>query len=519
MSLPKEPRQKMINLMYLVLTALLALNVSSEILNAFKTVDTSLQNASKIVNGKSDELLKSLDGLEKDAKTHDKAVVWNPLAKSAKAMADAVVKEIEDLKLELKKEAGLGKMGKNEKTGEEQFKEDDLEAATRLFTEPPPIGKGQGPIIKQKIEDLKAKLLALNPEIGTALATSLPIDMATPGNKDWSQTYFHMTPTVAALTILSKFQNDIQNSASQVVEFCHSKVGEVKIVFDNYIPLIGTNSTYLMPNDELRITAGIGAYSKAANTTHITVDGSPTTLLPDGTYEYKTKPSGVGPGTKRVHIEYFNQATGKPETKDVEVKYTVGSPTGVTASAEKVNVLYLGLENPIKISGGTAGAEKIQASTDNGTIVKGEGGLFIAKPASAGKSVVTVTVDGKSTPFNFPVKRIPSPTPMVGQYGGGNGIPVNAFKANVGIRADMGDFVFEGVKYNVVSYTIVCTGRGFESTGPKYAVVNGAYFTPEVKGYIEMCKAGSSVLITDITVEGPDGRRKLPGSMAFNLTN
>jgi hypothetical protein len=79
--------------------------------------------------------------------------------------------------------------------------------------------------------------------------------------------------------------------------------------------------------------------------------------------------------------------------------------------------------------------------------------------------------------------------------------------------------VFEGIKFNVASYTIVCTGRGFEQTGPKFAVVNGAYFTPDVKGYIEMCRAGSSVLITDITVEGPDGRRKLPASMAFNLTN
>jgi gliding motility-associated protein GldM len=499
--------------MYLVLTALLALNVSSEILNAFKTVDTSLQNASKIVDGKSTGLLKSLEELEKDAKTKEKAAIWNPIAKNAKQLADALVKEIEELKVELKKEAGLKMVD-----GKEAYKEDDLEAATRLFAEKPPIGKDKGPELKAKIEGIKAKFLALNPEIGTALANSLPIDMSTPNNKDWSETYFHMTPTVAALTILSKFQNDIQNSAAQVIELCHSKVGEVKIVFDNYVPIYGTNATYLMPNDELKITAGIGAYSKAASTTRISIDGAAATPLPDGTYEYKTTVSSSG--EKKLHIEYFNQATGKQETKDVPIKYTVGSPTGITASATKVNVLYRDLENPLQISGGGKGAELINATIDNGTIEKAAagGGLYNVKPGNGNKAVVNVVVDGKSTPFTFPVKRIPDPTPKVGASGGGSTSAVS-FKAQAGIRADMGDFVFEGVKFTVSKYTIICNGKGFENTGPKYKTVEGAYFDEDVKSFIAMCKAGSSVTIQDIYVDGPGGRRKLEASMGFSLQN
>lgn len=72
MALPKEPRQKMINLMYLVLTALLALNVSSEILNAFKTVDRSLQNANAIVDKKDDDIMKSFQKLLEKAETRKK---------------------------------------------------------------------------------------------------------------------------------------------------------------------------------------------------------------------------------------------------------------------------------------------------------------------------------------------------------------------------------------------------------------------------------------------------------------
>ncbi len=247
MALPKEPRQKMINLMYLVLTAMLALNVSSEILNAFKTVDSTLQTANGIIQDKNTQLMNSLTELEKDAKTHEKAMIWLPLAEQAKQESEGVYNYIEDLKLELKKEAGYNP------PKDTTFKEDNLEASTRLFVESAPVGKGKGKELKAKLEGLKAKLLGLHPDIAKDFARSLPIDLTIPksnnstSKNDWSSAYFHMTPTVAALTILSKFQNDIRNSESQIIEYCHKEVGEVKVVFDQYVPLVGTNSQYLMP--------------------------------------------------------------------------------------------------------------------------------------------------------------------------------------------------------------------------------------------------------------------------------
>jgi len=498
--------------MYLVLTALLALNVSSEILNAFKTVDRSLMNANKIVDQKDKDIMASFQKLLEKGETKDKAAIWKPKADQAQQMSDQLVAEIEALKEELKKEAGLKMV-----EGKETYKEDDLEAATRLFLGHEGKG-GKGEDLKNKLIQFKEKLLAIDPKIQTELANSLPIDMSVPNGQDWGNTYFHMTPTIAAITILSKFENDVKNSTAQVVELCHKQVGQVEIIFDQFQAIASQSSEYVMPGQEIRITAGVGAFSKAAAPS-VSIDGSSVPLNAEGVAELKFNAGATGTYSKKVNIS-FKKPDGTTGTAEKEIKYTVGSPTGVTASAEKVSVLYLGLENPVRISGGTKGAEAISSSTtDNGVIAKADNtGLYNVKPASAGKASLNFVVDGKTSTFNFPVKRIPNPTPMVGPYGGGS-VPVNAFKANVGIRADMGDFVFEGVKYNVASYTIVCTGRGFESIGPKFAVVSGAYFTPEVKGYIEMCRAGSSVLITDITVEGPDGRRKLPASMAFNLTN
>ncbi|MFN5361987.1 MAG: gliding motility protein GldM, partial [Bacteroidota bacterium] len=90
MSLPKEPRQKMINIMYLVLTALLALNVSAEILNAFKTVDHSLESATGIIDTKNADLFKSFKRKLDDPVSREKASFWYPRAEIAKQTADSM---------------------------------------------------------------------------------------------------------------------------------------------------------------------------------------------------------------------------------------------------------------------------------------------------------------------------------------------------------------------------------------------------------------------------------------------
>ncbi|MDE3235677.1 MAG: gliding motility protein GldM [Bacteroidota bacterium] len=518
MALPKEPRQKMINLMYLVLTALLALNVSSEILNAFKTVNNSLNNATDIIERKNVDLFKSFKAKLEKPESKEKAQEWLPRAEKAKELADNLNSYLDNLKTELKKEAGL-----EMRDGVESYKEDNLEAATRLFVEDPPTGKGKGKELYQRLKDFKEQILAIHPDIQKDLGNALPLDLTIPkstgtvANNNWEYGYFHMTPTIAAITILSKFQNDVKNSESQVIEYCHKKIGEVEVVYDAFQALVGQSSEYLMPGQELKITGGVGAYSNAAKPT-VMVDGAVVPLTASGTAEYKTIVGSPGTYTKKVTISY-KKPDGQIASVNQEIKYTVGSPTGVFVSAEAVKALYVGLPNPIRISGGSKGAEAINASIDNGSLKNNGGGSFTAEPESPGKAVIAVTVDGKTTPFEFKVKRIPDPTPMIGQFGGGS-VPANAFKANVGVRADLRDFVFEGVNFTVTGFTIVCTGKGFESTGPKYAVVRGAYFSPEAKQYIEMCRPGSSVNITDITVAEPNGNtRKLASSMAFNLTN
>ncbi len=106
MSLPKEPRQKMINMMYLVLTALLALNVSAEIINAFKVVDNSLRESNTVLASSTNAVYNSLNDMLKDPKTADKAGIWQPKAAKAQALAKQTSDLIDKYKLDLMKEAG-----------------------------------------------------------------------------------------------------------------------------------------------------------------------------------------------------------------------------------------------------------------------------------------------------------------------------------------------------------------------------------------------------------------------------
>ena len=519
MSLPKEPRQKMINIMYLVLTALLALNVSSEILNAFKTVDRSLATASGIAEQKNVDIFKSFQRKIEDPKTKEKAEIWLPKAQKAKAFADEVYNYIEALKAELKKESDL-KM----KDGKEDFREDDLDAGTRLLVEAPPSGKGKGKELFDRLKNFKKQLLGIDDDLAKEIGPTLPLDLRIPktneepkdekGKEDWAYGYFHMTPTVAGLTMLSKFQNDIKNSEAQAVEFCHKEIGEVEIIYDAFSAFAQSSTQYAMPGEQLIITAGIGAFSKAAKPT-VSIDGAVVPLKEDGSAEYKLTAGSSGSFTKKVHISYL-KPDGTTASVDKDVKYTVGIPSGLVVSTDKTRVFYQGLDNPLSITGG-GGDEKVSVTVEgNGvTSSKAGAGQYIVKCANTGSAVVTAS-DGKNTQkITIPIKRVPNPLARVGGKGGGP-IPANQFRVQKGVAAELVDFVFEGVKYDVLSYTIYCTGKGFEDN-PGIAEVTGPYFSAEAQALLRKCQPGTTVVIDEIKVIGPGGTRVLDQNISFTL--
>ena len=511
MSLPKEPRQKMINIMYLVLTALLALNVSSEILNAFRTVNRSLENTNTTVNRSTETIMNSLKEKTTKPETAERANKWLPKADSVVMFSKNVYDYITSLKAQILEKAG-GSISDPTK----EFKEDNLDIVTKLM-----VQGGEGKKLLKMLGDYKANVLGINPDIKTEFENSLQIDLSNPPGrdgktKDWDISYFSMVPTVAGLTILSKFQNDIKTAENKVVAFCHNKVGSVEVVFDSYSAIVGQSSNYLMPGQKLEIKAGVGAFSKSAKPI-ITIGGSPVELGEEGFAMKEFVAEGIGARKIPVTIEYFNQTTGQKEIKKVDVEYEVGS-SNASIALDKMNVLYIGVDNPVTIAASGAGDDKVNVSISGGAgsisrVGKGKYNVRVNQQSDDCK--ISVTVDGKVAGVSqFRVREIPGAQATVGTYVSGENIPAASFRAQGGVAAWIKDFPFD-LKYRVTQFTFstdsddgtiveaTCTGNAFSANAQNL-----------IKQYV---KPGATVYIDNIRVEGEDGKNKKVGSLVYYI--
>lgn len=490
MALPKEPRQKMINIMYLVLTAILALNVSAEILEAFKTVDTSLQNSSANLDNANKSLYESLEKKKNDEQYKKRAEIWQPKAEEARKYSDEITKYIDDLKQELKKEAGLKEDG--------SFKEDNLDASTRLFET-----NKKGDELKAKLDDYKKKMLGIDSSFKKFEANfpvnTDPITGKEGKKKNFTAAYFHMTPTVAALTMLSKFQNNIKNAENVIVSECHSKIGAVEFVYDQFAAVVGQSSNYVMPGDKVTITAGVGAYSSAAQP-QITIGGSAVAVNSDGVAVREFSAEGAGAKSIPVNVTY-TKPDGTKETKPFNIQYTVGTPGGAAVMLDKMNVFYIGVDNPITI-GSPTGWDKTSVSMTGGTL-SGSGSKRTVRVSTPGNASITVTADGKSSRFDFRVKRIPDPIIKVGPSGGGRMQSV-VFRGQQFVRAELENFDFEA-RYSVTGATVYFNIPGDRNV--KSVTLSSGNLAP-AKAYMDQLAPGATVTFDNIRVVGPDGQTR-----------
>ena len=514
MALPKEPRQKMINLMYLVLTALLALNVSAEILNAFKTVDNSLDKTNSTVNISTANIMESFKTklADPNGATREKAARWYPQAQKAEQLSDQMYSYIENLRNEILKEADFDPARKGDST----FKEDNQDIATRIM-----VKEGKGKELQQKLVAYRAAMINLvAPERKAEFEKSLQVDGNMPtglrgGNKTWEDAYFNMVPTVAAMTRLRNFQNDVRTSENRVVTHLHEQVGKVEVIFDAFEAIVGQNAKYLMPGQELEITAGLGAFSKS-KLPDISIGGSRVSLNEKGMAVYKTAAGTIGNHSVPVTVSFTDQ-DGKPQTRTFNVEYTVGQ-ANASIALDKMNVLYIGVDNPISVAASGGGDDKIQVSMSGGggTISKIGAGKYNVKVTTPTEdAVITVNVDGKvAGSSRFRVRTIPAPTGTIGAYPSGETINAGAFKAQSGVGAYIKDFPFD-IQYEVVSYTLsIDNDEGDIET----ADVQGVYFTPRAKQVINAnAKPGRTVTIDGLRARGPDGRVFKIGSLVYYL--
>ncbi|NJN76947.1 MAG: hypothetical protein HC803_00320 [Saprospiraceae bacterium] len=215
MSIPKEPRQLMINLMYLVLTAMLALNVSAEIINAFFMVDKGITKSNKIVGTANEQIISAI---EKTIEAYPKNKQYEEKAKKAHELANKFSAYVQEIREQVITESG-GYAEDGKPAGKK-----DKEVTTRIL-----VNEGKGAELEKEIQKIRAELLALidDPKDKLSFASSLALEIDSSyinsNKKDWASYNFDHMPVAAVLPMFSKFQNDAKTSETALLNYFAKK--------------------------------------------------------------------------------------------------------------------------------------------------------------------------------------------------------------------------------------------------------------------------------------------------------
>jgi gliding motility-associated protein GldM len=504
MSIPKEPRQLMINLMYIVLTALLALNVSAEILNAFLTMDKGIVESSEIV-GKSN--LRMLAAINQQAEAYSQFAQLSEKANKAESISAEFYNYVSNLKQEIiDKSGGLDEIGlpKGKK---------DKDITTRMLVE-----EGKGVTLEKKIKSLRSDLLALidDEQVRRQLEQSIPLNIkpvpADSDKKSWAEFNFYQMPVAAILPLLSKFQNDAKITETTILDYFLRKTDVTIIKPDAFKAVVSADKSYVIKGEELTTEIFLAAYSSTADNISIMVNGRSYPVV-DGKAVFKTRPETVGTKDIDVMVNVTDPITGKVSSYPKKFIYEVGERS-VTIAADKMNVFYVGVENPISVSAAGIPSNEMRVTAEGVNIYKINNGKYIAKSNRPGIAKITVSGGGlKPTTFEYRVKPIPTPIPMLGDLKSGS-ISIGRLKTYKGIRAVLENFDFNA-KCNIVSFEMT---RLPKFDDPRITQNIGGDFNEEAKRIIKKTKHGDIYYFDNIRAKCPgDTRTRKLNGMVFRI--
>lgn len=515
MSIPKEPRQLMINLMYLVLTALLALNISAEVMNAFFTLNKGISQSNEIVGQTNDVLLANI-AKQAEAYKSEETDKFAQQAKDIKATTDEFHQYVEDLKKELFEAAG----GPSEKNPEQPKRIKDKDVTTRLLVG---VGesKGKGYELEQKIRDTKAKLEALvNNDPSTVASMPLGIDdeaVAKSDKSDWVGYNFLQMPVAAVFPILTKLQNDAKASSSAAYNFILGKVAGEDIKFDAFQPVVSASKGYVVKGEKYSAEVFLSAYSTTAgDNTRILVNGS-SLPVKEGKALYETTTTQLGTKQYNVEIQVTNPLTGEMTPYKKQFEYEVGERS-VTVSADKMNVFYMGVENPVSVSAAGVSSNDLQVSISGGeaTLKKvGSANYIVEAKKPTLECIISISAPsiGLKDSKVFRVKPFPTPTAKLGNKSDG-AIGNGEFKAQLGVAAILENFDFDA-RCNIVGYTVY---RAEPRKDLKLAANEGSKFGGKAASLINEARPGDTYYFQDIKAKCPgDVAARTLNSMVFQI--
>jgi gliding motility-associated protein GldM len=537
----ETPRQKMIAMMYLVLTALLALNVSKDMLEAFLVVNESMENTVEVFENKLGNIYGEFEK-QYQLKPQKVGDYWTK-AQEARKLSNDLGEKIDKMILEV--------VVKSERVSEadalEKFytkatvkdpndhtkmidtyvlnmhkvaSKDKYDEATNYF-----INRGEAKKLKDMIEEYKSKMLQIVPEqfranIKMGLDTEGPYFDADGSKQNWEMHNFYHTILAAAVTIMNKLKAEIQTAEFDVVAELYSEIDISDFKFDKIEAKIIPTTNYVFQGDKYEAEVIVTAFDTKQTPEVFVLQGAEEITVSNKDRAQKVEgtegvvklsfPAGaVGPQRYAGIIEVIS-----PEGERIPYNFSgeyMVAPPSLTVAATKMNVFYIGVDNPVSISApGIANAD-LRASISTGTLTRDAGGKDWIVRVPQGQQKAIITVDAmykgetrKMGSAEFRVRRVPSPNAEIaGQVEGA--IDKSTLLAAGAIIPVMKDFEFE-LYFEVKSFrmTTIIGGDGVSKRA------TGNRFSDEMVSMIQSARKGQKFFFENIQAEGPD---KIPRSL------
>ncbi|MCB2208327.1 MAG: gliding motility protein GldM [Bacteroidetes bacterium] len=531
----ETPRQKMIAMMYLVLTALLALNVSKEILDAFLVVNKSMESTNESIAAKSRQMYTTFEN--QYTMNQEKVGPFWEEAQNVKEKSTELINYLEDLKLELVAVA-------ERKTEEEVLElyytdtvmhgerkkmlmlnkvptKDKYDATTNFMVRPG--DEGEAYVLSAKMDEYRKMILD---------AMNLPADDKTVGlitnmegivyrnadgqRQDWEFHNFYHTILAADVTIINKIIQEVRSSEFNAIVHLYRSISEQDFKFGDIAAKIIPKSTYIFKGQQYEADVLVAAFDQNLDATIKIVHGADSITAANinqaqvyegqagfGRLEFPANREGVQ--KYAGVIELVDPETNQMTPYPFRGEYIV-APPALTVSPLKMNVFYIGVKNPVSISAPGIPMDKVTTSISVGKLYKDpqSANYIVEVPKGENQAIVSATANIDGNRFSlgqmeFRVKRVPTPTAMIAGQTGGK-IDKNALLAAGAIIPDMKDFEFD-LYFEVTGFTFATIING--DWIPKN--VSGNRFNSEINGIIRNGRSNQKFFFENIQAKGPDG--------------
>jgi gliding motility-associated protein GldM len=558
----ETPRQKMIGMMYLVLTALLAMNISKDVLNAFIQINRGLVKNSANSEERADATLGLLDNWS----DKEKARPFQDKAHEMVEKADALVKHIIEMKAHV---LACSAKGSPDGAGFEEYivdghlidigdkekvsKPDENQNTTGMLIGDEPASPKNGP---WSAVELREKLTAFSDECQNLAVTDLKGNMHTladrapeakaliantfafadipsseKGEPDekWETALFYHSPLAAVIAHLSKIESDVILVKNTVLNFLASSINASDLKFSDVTVAVVPKQSYILKGDSFVAEIYLAAYNKASKTKVYmggeVGEGAKAEVFDysgkeaimsdsDGKCKFKINESALGSHSHKGVIVY-QDADGNDIAKPFIIPpFTVGE-AALVVSPTAMMVFYERVENPVEISVPGVDPSQLSVSMSGGSISPKGGGNYMVMPTNGSRDAsinVTATINGKQVSMpakQFKIKKLPDPTPS---FQGKNHMTTTISRGDAtaasAVFASMGaDFVFQGIPVSINGFTMTVASAG--KITPEMRATGGS-LSSEMKTALSKVKTGDKIYVERIEASVAGERRPLP---------